>query len=93
MAKGKYPMTKQAQQVLRQAEKMALTLEHGYVGTEHLLLGILQTECMSAEVLRRMNVTEERLLQLMAQLIAPEYTVKQEGRLQLTPKASHALDM
>ncbi len=93
MAKGKYPMTKQAQQVLRQAEKMALTLEHGYVGTEHLLLGILQTECMSAEVLRRMNVTEERLLQLMAQLIAPEYTVKQEGRLQFTPKASHALDM
>lgn len=93
MAKGKYPMTKQAQQVLRQAEKMALTLEHGYVGTEHLLLGILQTECMSAEVLRRMNVTEERMFQLMAQLIAPEQPVKPDGRLQLTPKASLALDL
>ncbi|MCD8078624.1 MAG: ATP-dependent Clp protease ATP-binding subunit [Lachnospiraceae bacterium] len=93
MAKGKYPMTKQAQQALRQAEKMALTLEHGYVGTEHLLLGLLQTECMSAEVLRRMNVTEERLLQLMAQLIAPEHMPQTEGRLQLTPKAVQALDM
>ncbi len=93
MAKSRYPMTKQGTQVLKEAREAARSLGHGYVGTEHLLLGILRTDCMSAEVLRSFKVTEERVLELVERLIAPENgKTADDGKPEFTPKVLQVLD-
>ena len=38
--------TSKSQQVLQGAKKCAEKMGHTYIGTEHLLLGILNTECI-----------------------------------------------
>ena len=49
--------TERAQKVLMYAQEEAKNLQHGYVGTEHILLGILREDSMSQNLLNNMNVT------------------------------------
>jgi ATP-dependent Clp protease ATP-binding subunit ClpA len=54
---GHIPFTPLAKRALEAATKEALTLGHNYIGTEHLLLGLLATEeGLASQVLRRMGV-------------------------------------
>ncbi|MBI2439913.1 MAG: ATP-dependent Clp protease ATP-binding subunit [Lentisphaerae bacterium] len=58
---GAPPMTPRAKKVLALAKVEAQALNHGYVGTEHILLGLLrEEEGISARVLRNLNVDIER---------------------------------
>ena len=64
--------TSQARTALSLAGKAAADREHVYIGTEHLLLGLLREEQGTAgAVLREAGVSEERLSQLMEELIMP----------------------
>ena len=54
------------------AEKAAKELGHGYIGTEHILLGLIRTkDSLAGNVLEAHEITEEKVLELMEQLIAP----------------------
>ena len=49
---GQIPFTPRAQTVLRLAQREAVSLGHGYVGTEHILLGIVgENEGVAARIL------------------------------------------
>ncbi len=51
------PFTPLAKQALEETSKAALGLGHNYIGCEHLLLGVLETENgLGSQVLRRMGV-------------------------------------
>ncbi len=68
---GKLPFTPRAKAVLRIAEKEALQLGHNYVGTEHLLLGLLADEdSVAARVLQDLGVNQgvvrDRTVELLA---------------------------
>jgi ATP-dependent Clp protease ATP-binding subunit ClpA len=57
MILGKLPHTPQTKQVIENALDTARGLGHNHVGTEHLLLGILQlVECVAAQVLANLGV-------------------------------------
>jgi ATP-dependent Clp protease ATP-binding subunit ClpC len=57
---GKF--TQKAQQALIFARDEALSLDHNYIGTEHLLLGILmQNDTVAYEVLESMGIDEENI--------------------------------
>ncbi len=60
--------TPEAEQVLRLAEQAARGMRHLYVGTEHLLLGLMQEEGGAAKVLRQMGLQENRVRQLILRL-------------------------
>ena len=69
---GKLPFTPRAKAVLRSAVEEALRLGHNYVGTEHLLLGLLSDEdSVAAKVFLDLNasydVIRERTLELLAE--------------------------
>ncbi len=50
--------TERAGQAIRKAQETAAALGHSYVGTEHLLLGILrEEEGLGARVLRQNGIT------------------------------------
>ena len=53
--------TPQAKEALSLAVGMAESLNHGYVGTEHLLIGLLQEGTgVAARVLRKMGLRSQR---------------------------------
>lgn len=90
MAAYHYPFTPKCEQAIRQAEHLAVRLHHNYIGTEHLLLGILETECLAAYVLQKHEVTEERVKTLIDRLVAPEKVVAEKVP-QLTPRTQDVL--
>src|SRR5262245_34614060 len=59
---GRLPQTPRAKKVIEYAIEEARNLNHSYVGTEHLLLGLLrEQEGVAAYVLRSFGMTLERL--------------------------------
>jgi ATP-dependent Clp protease ATP-binding subunit ClpC len=57
---GNVPFTPRAKKVLQLAAAEARALNHSYIGTEHLLLGLLREgEGVAAQVLRNLNVNME----------------------------------
>ena len=78
-----FKFTKQAAEAVRNAEIAAEELFHNYVGTEHLLLGLLRTEGSLASVaLKNNGVNEGKLINLIAELIAPE-SARQEMKYKI----------
>jgi len=51
----------ETQQVLEYAVEEARRLGHHYIGTEHILLGLVRVESTAMEVLRRLGVTAEQI--------------------------------
>ena len=85
--------TPQAQEALGLAVGVAETLNHGYVGTEHLLIGLLQEGTgVAAKVLEENGVEEDRVIELVSQLIAPNPTVQTADRTAYTPRARRVIE-
>lgn len=85
--------TPQAQEALGLAVGVAETLNHGYVGTEHLLIGLLQEGTgVAAKVLEENSVDEDRVTQLVSQLIAPNPTVQTADQTAYTPRARRVIE-
>ncbi|MDO4621446.1 MAG: ATP-dependent Clp protease ATP-binding subunit [Eubacteriales bacterium] len=84
--------TASARTAINQAKKIAQNAEHPYVGTEHLLAGLLKEgKGTAAVVLRKFKITEDRLMQLIDKLIAPETQGDLAVKPELTPRAQSIL--
>ena len=86
--------TNQAKTAVKYAEKTARRYKHSYIGTEHLLAGLLHEEEGTASmVLRDMGISEERLMEMIRKLIAPEESnVLNADRAGYTPRATRMLE-
>ncbi len=85
--------TEQARQAIGLAVDAAEGLGHSYVGTEHLLIGLIQEEeGVAARVLDSCGVTAEKVLQLVNQLISPNQSVGMMERSTYTPSATRVLE-
>ncbi|BFK15353.1 ATP-dependent Clp protease ATP-binding subunit [Blautia parvula] len=85
--------SKQAVNALKAAEKTAEGRSHNYVGTEHLLAGLLkETAGTAGLVLAEAGVEEMKLLALIDKLIAPQGDVALENPQGYTPRAQKVLD-
>jgi len=72
---GQIGVTAQGKQSIELAVQEARLLGHHYLGTEHLLLGLLREEGESGgQVLRNSGVTLEKARKLVKQLLAAEQT-------------------
>lgn len=61
--------TKNAKKALMAATQEAKNLGHNYIGTEHLLLGIVKEEGMAGDILRQMGLTDEMVTRSILHLI------------------------
>ena len=85
--------TNKAKEVLNLAVEVAGEFEHGYVGTEHILIGILhEGTSVAATVLQNHGVEEERVVELVGQLIAPVNQVQTAEPEGYTPRAKRVLE-
>lgn len=85
--------TNKAQKALKGAADSAALLGHSYVGSEHILIGLLQVEdCLAYTALVNNGVTDDKIISLVQQLIAPESSVAVKEPAGYTPRVRHILD-
>src|SRR5437868_5308473 len=90
---GHIPFTPRAKKVLELSLREALQLGHNYIGTEHILLGLIREgEGVAAQVLQKLGADLNRVRQQVIQLLSG-YTAKGEGQPgEQTPQGSMVLD-
>ena len=85
--------TENANQALKLAKEAALEFGQGYIGSEHLLLGLLREEQgTAARVLAESGVAEAHLAALIQELIAPEGELLEPKKAAYTPRAESILE-
>ena len=85
-------LTKQAEKALKLAREAAVQMKHGYIGTEHMLLGLLREEEGTAgQVLRDAKVEDKTLSDLIMKLIAPSSVAVEPGIPEMSPRAKSIL--
>ncbi|NBI89523.1 ATP-dependent Clp protease ATP-binding subunit [Lachnospiraceae bacterium] len=84
--------TEKARTALLLAEKTASALRQGYVGTEHMLAGLLRERTgVAARVLLENGLEETQLLEMIKDLITPEKGVLAKDRDGYSPRAMKVL--
>jgi ATP-dependent Clp protease ATP-binding subunit ClpC len=77
---GNIPYTPRVKKVLSLASKEAKNLNHTYVGTEHILLGLLREgDGVAARVLKNMDVDIEQTRQEILKELDPNYNAGEEA--------------
>lgn len=81
MNMGRIPQTPHAKQVIEYAMEEARGLNHNYIGTEHLLLGLIRVEGIAFQVLKNLNINVELIREDIQHLLGggdedPEVEVK-----------------
>jgi ATP-dependent Clp protease ATP-binding subunit ClpC len=79
-AQNSIPYTPRVKKVLALAGKEAKTLNHSYVGTEHILLGLLREgEGVAARVLKSLDIDIERTRNEILRELDPQFSGSQAG--------------
>ncbi len=85
--------TDKAQNALAQAGRCARSLKQGYIGTEHILVGLLKEETgVAAKVLSDNGVELEQVMEMIRDLIAFENGVAVKDREGYSPRAARILE-
>ena len=88
-----YNFTDRVRKVLAMAREEAVRLQHDYVGTEHILLGLIREgDGVAAEVLRSLAADLDELLRLVEENIRPGKASASIGELPYTTRAKKVLE-
>ena len=83
--------TEQARQVMKIAEDISEQLGHNYMGTEHILIGLLDAEGVASKILVTNGLDKDKLMELIDQLIAPDGKVGFAEVNNITPRARNII--
>ena len=85
--------TEKAKRVLKEAQKASGQLGQNYVGTEHILIGLLREKsCAASQLLTERKAEEQTLLKLIRELISPEQGIGLKEPPGFTPRARRVLE-
>jgi ATP-dependent Clp protease ATP-binding subunit ClpC len=86
--------TERARQVVVLAQDEARALKHNYIGTEHLLLGLLrEEEGLAARVLESLDITVEEVRAQVKRLVGQGDEETVTGQIPFTPRAKKVLEL
>ncbi len=86
--------TERARRTMVFAQQAAIRMNHGYIGQEHLLLGLCEMpECAAARVLANLGVSQDTLRQAVDHLIGRGQEPLPVRPIGLTPRAKRALEL
>jgi len=88
---GKF--TERAQRVILKAQKESQEFKHGYIGTEHILLGIIAEEGVSQELLKEYGINEDGVKKLLQEYVGEGDFDSTKGDIPLTPRTKRLLDL
>ncbi|MBM3251528.1 MAG: ATP-dependent Clp protease ATP-binding subunit [Candidatus Omnitrophica bacterium] len=86
--------TERARKVIILAKEEARRFNHDYIGTEHLLLGLVREgEGVAAAVLQKMGISLENIRIEIEKLVQPGPTTQVLGDIPFTPRAKKVLEL
>ena len=79
--------TEKAKKVVMIAQEEAINLNHDYIGTEHILIGLIkEEEGVASQVLKQLGLNADKAIEEIEQLVGKgEY--QQVGEIAFTPRA------
>ncbi|WP_368259657.1 ATP-dependent Clp protease ATP-binding subunit, partial [Clostridium paraputrificum] len=90
MSYGKF--TERAQLVIMGAQKESQKFKHGYIGTEHILIGIMAEKGYSSELLEKYGVEIEEIRNMLEEYLGYGDSLMPKGELLLTPRTKRLFD-
>ena len=85
--------TERGRQVVVLAHEEARSLRHNYLGTEHILLGLLrEKDGLAARVLESLDITVERVRAEVVRIVGPGEELT-SGQIPFTPRATKVLQL
>jgi ATP-dependent Clp protease ATP-binding subunit ClpA len=86
--------TARARTVLKMAEESAKSFDHNYIGTEHLLLGLLmEGEGVAAKALQELGATLDLTRAKVLEMVGPGDPAKAVGLIGLTPRGKKVIEL
>ena len=86
--------TERARKVIVLAKEEARRFNHDYIGTEHLLLGLIREgEGVAAAVLQKMGLGLESIRLEVEKLVQPGPSTQMQGDVPFTPRSKKALEL
>jgi ATP-dependent Clp protease ATP-binding subunit ClpC len=86
--------TERARQVVVLAQEEARALKHNYIGTEHILLGLIrEEEGLAARVLESFDITLEEVREQVKRLVGQGDEEIVTGQIPFTPRAKKVLEL
>ncbi len=90
---GHIPFTPRAKKVLELSLREALQLGHNYIGTEHILLGLIrESEGVAAKALESLGISLEAVRQQVKEIIGRGQQAP-SGHIPFTPRAKKVLEL
>jgi ATP-dependent Clp protease ATP-binding subunit ClpC len=85
--------TKRAKRVLMRAQEEAKNMQHNYIGTEHLLLGMVKEErSVASKVLRKLGADVEQVQRLVDRFTSAQRRTPFSSKPTLTPRTRKVLE-
>lgn len=85
-------LTERAQVVILEAENESEKFKHGYVGTEHMLLGLLKEDGYSAGLLKKYGIEIDNIREMLKRYLGYGDVIKTGDDVLLTPRTKRLLD-
>jgi ATP-dependent Clp protease ATP-binding subunit ClpC len=85
--------TDRARRVVVLAQEEARMLNHNYIGTEHILLGLSREEGVAAKALETLNISVEAARQQVEEIIGRGQAPPPSGHIPFTPRAKKVLEL
>jgi ATP-dependent Clp protease ATP-binding subunit ClpC len=87
--------TRRARQSLTLAQEEAQRLHHNYIGTEHLLVGLIRVDnSVASKILRSLGVTTRRVQELVEQTVGYGHRTETTGdKIGLTRRTKRVLEL
>ena len=93
MSSQKFGFTDKARTALKLAEKTAVRMHAGYVGTEHILVGLLKEDTgVAAKVLSDNGTDEAKIIEMIQELIVPDGLTAVLDKESYSPRAQFVLE-
>ncbi|GLZ28613.1 hypothetical protein Lesp02_08030 [Lentzea sp. NBRC 105346] len=86
--------TGEARQVVVNAQEAARGMQHGYIGTEHILLGLVEAPAsVATRVLRQLGFTRESIVEGVEMIVGRGEKPVKGGHIPFTPRAKKVLEL
>ena len=88
-----YKFTTRAEKALEYAQEIAMELGHNYIGTEHLLYGLVEEGTgVASKVLQNQGLTSEKVKQSIEEIVGVGDEIEDANQISFTPRSKRVIE-
>ena len=88
-----YKFTARAEKALEYAQQLAMEMGHNYIGTEHLLYGLIEEGTgVASKVLQNQNLTAEKVRGEIEEIVGVGEEIEDSNEITFTPRSKRVIE-